>query len=66
MANTTSDLDKARRIINDVDKKMQELFVERMKAAELVASYKMSKGLPIYDAAREREVIKRNSERIED
>ena len=37
MANS---LDKARKIINEVDGKMAELFVERMKAAEMVAEYK--------------------------
>lgn len=59
-------LEKARKIINDVDAKMAELFVERMKAAELVAEHKREHGLKILDKAREDEVVRRNSERIED
>ena len=54
-------LDKARKIINEVDAEMRELFVKRMKAAEMVAEYKKERGLAIFDGAREDEVIKRNS-----
>jgi len=59
-------LDKARRIINEVDAKMAELFVQRMKAAETVAEYKKERGLGILDAAREKEVIARNAAMISD
>ena len=59
-------LEKARKIINEVDGKMAELFIERMRAAEMVAEYKKQHGLKILDAAREEEVIRRNSERVED
>ena len=63
MANS---LDKARKIINEVDREMAELFVKRMRAAEMVAEYKKERGLSILDEAREEEVIKRNSALIED
>jgi len=59
-------LEKARKIINDVDEKMAELFVERMRAAEMVAEYKKEHGLKILDQRREDEVIKRNAERVSD
>ena len=59
-------LDKARRIINEVDAEMAKLFVRRMQAAKLVAEYKAANGLKIYDAAREEEVVRRNSALIED
>lgn len=59
-------LDKARRAINEIDAKMAELFIERMRAAEVIAEYKKARGLAIYDAERENEVIRRNSEKIED
>ena len=59
-------LDEARLIINEVDAKMAELFVKRMQAAEMVAEHKKKHGLKILDAAREEEVIRRNSEYIED
>ena len=66
MSNTDNQLEKARKIINEVDAEMAELFVRRMEAARLVAEYKQERGLAIYDAIREEEVIKRNSEKIKD
>ena len=59
-------LDKARKIINEVDSKMAELFVERMRAAEMVYEHKKRFGLPILDQAREHAVIEKNTELIED
>ena len=59
-------LDEARGIINEVDSKMAELFLQRMKAAELVYEYKKEFGLPVLDQAREDAVIERNSELIKD
>lgn len=59
-------LDKAREIINRVDSQMAELFVERMKAAEMVYEHKKEFGLPIFDAKREELVIEQNSALIED
>ena len=59
-------LDEARKIINEVDAKMAELFCKRMRAAEMVAAYKKEHGLKIYDAAREEEVVRRNSALVED
>ena len=61
-----TELEKARQIINDVDKKMAELFVLRMNAAKTVAEYKKEHGLQVFDAVREAEVIKKNSMHIED
>ena len=54
-------LEKARKIINEVDAKMAELFVKRMRAAELVCEHKMEVGLPILDPKREQAVIEKNS-----
>ena len=59
-------LEKARAIINEVDAQMAELFVRRMRAAELVYEHKKEYGLPILDAAREAAVIEQNAARIED
>ena len=59
-------LEEARRIINEVDAEMAELFVKRMRAAEMVYDYKKEYGLPILDQKREDAVIERNSARIED
>lgn len=60
-----SDLQTAREIIDNVDREMAHLFEKRMDAAKLVAAYKKENGLPIDDFGREEEIIKRNSEYIE-
>ena len=59
-------LRQAREIINSVDKKMAELFAERMNASKMVAEYKQAHGLEVLDAKREQEVIAKNSAFIED
>ncbi len=59
-------LDDARKIINEVDGKMAELFVKRMRASEMVAKFKREHGMKIFDPAREEEVVRRNSELIGD
>lgn len=59
-------LEEARKIINEVDAQMAELFVKRMRAAELVCEHKMEFGLPILDEKREDAVIERNSALVED
>ena len=59
-------LQEARKIINEVDQQMATLFVRRMQAAEMVAQYKQAHGMPILDAAREEEVIRSGSQRVED
>ena len=61
-----SKLEDARRIINEVDAQMAELFVRRMRAAELVYEHKKEYGLPILDQERETAVIAKNSALIED
>ncbi|MBO5931575.1 MAG: 3-dehydroquinate synthase [Clostridia bacterium] len=48
---------EARAEINEVDKEMAPLFVRRMQAAQKIAVYKEEHALPIFDAAREAEVI---------
>ncbi len=59
-------LKQAREIINEVDERMAELFVRRMRAAETVYEYKSAHGLPILDEKREAFVIERNSALVED
>lgn len=59
-------LNEARAAINEIDKKMAELFEQRMQSAKVIAEYKKERGLPIYDAAREQAVIERNAALIKD
>ena len=61
-----SKLEQARMIINDIDQQMAELFVKRMKAAELVYEHKKEFGLPIADEKRELEIIEKNSALVND
>ena len=58
-------LEEARKIINEADAQMAELFVRRMQAAEMVFEYKKEFGLPILDQAREAAVIEKNAALIE-
>ena len=59
-------LETARNAINEADAQIAECFEKRMHASEDVIAYKMEKGLPIFDAAREKEVIERNLALITD
>lgn len=59
-------LQEARKIINEVDSQMAELFVKRMRAVEAVCEHKMEFGLPILDQKREDEVVQRNSALVDD
>lgn len=57
-----NNLEQARLIINDVDKEMVELFKKRMEASKIIASYKKDNNLPIFDEAREKALIEKNLE----
>lgn len=49
------ELNELRTQIDDIDEKLVELFVNRMKLSEAIADYKKEHNLPIYVPARERE-----------
>lgn len=59
-------LDETRKIINDADEQMAELFVKRMHAVKAVAEYKKERGMQILDEGREQEVIRRNTQLVKD
>ena len=59
-----SDLENARKIIDEADKEIAELFIKRMDAVKTVAQYKGERGLPIFDEEREKLILKRNVERL--
>ena len=61
-----SSLNKAREIINEVDSEIAKLFCKRMEAAKMIADYKKEHGLPIYDAEREEEIIRKSADRVQD
>ena len=57
-------LEKARLAINEADAQIAQLFEKRMQAVEDVVAYKMENGLPVFDGAREKEVIEKNLAKI--
>ncbi len=60
-----TELENARKIINEIDSEMAKLFQRRMDAVKEVAAYKQQTGMQITDPAREEELIAKNAELIE-
>ncbi|MBR5313826.1 MAG: chorismate mutase [Clostridia bacterium] len=58
-------LEDARKIIDEADKKMAELFEMRMDAVKIVTEYKKQNGIPVEDLGRENEMIKRNASLVQ-
>ena len=58
------DLSQARENIEDIDKQMAKLFEKRMECSREIAIYKKENNIPIYDAAREKTLIEKNSSYI--
>ena len=52
------DLQESRKKIDEVDRKLLELFEYRMQLASEVADYKRSTGMPVFDPVREEEKLK--------
>lgn len=59
-------LNRARREIDRVDAELARLYAERMAAVREIAACKQAAGLPVFDPAREREVLAAAASRIED
>ena len=60
-----TELESFRKIINETDRKMADLFVKRMSAVKGVAEYKKLHGMQVFDPQREQEVIARNSKLVD-
>ena len=58
-------LEDARQAIEDIDRKMASLFVERMKCSENIAACKKENGIPILDREREKALIEKNETYLE-
>ncbi len=61
-----NNLDEIRVSINEVDLKIIEDFKTRMELAKKVALYKKENNLPIYDEAREKALIDKNINALND
>lgn len=55
------DLKDARIELNSIDDELKTLFIKRMNIIKEIGLYKKDNNLPVYDAAREEEMIKRLS-----
>lgn len=55
-------LDAVRRGLDAVDKELMRLYAERMELAKAVGEVKRANGLPVFDAEREAEVVKKRRE----
>ena len=62
----TNDLQEARLKINEIDRAIADLFIQRMNAVTEIAEYKRLHGLPVLDSMRELSVIENNSERLDE
>ena len=60
------ELQSIRADINEIDKRMRKLFLERLSLAREIAEYKKARGLEIYDPQRENQVIEQNTNELED
>ncbi len=61
-----TDLEKYREQINEIDKKMRDLFKKRMQVAKDIALYKKERNLKVYDPIREKTVIEKNASLLND
>lgn len=59
-----SELDGYRIDIDEIDSQLVKLFEKRMDVAKKVVLYKIQNGLPIYNGAREQEVIQKNVNKL--
>lgn len=58
------DLKTYRDKIDEIDKELVALFEERMEIVLKVADYKKANNIPIYHEGREKEVIEKNTNRL--
>ena len=59
-------LQEYRQKIDKIDEEMTRLFAERMALSAQIAVYKREHGLPVLDAAREREKLEAIEEKLPD
>ncbi|MBR6570064.1 MAG: chorismate mutase [Clostridia bacterium] len=60
------DIQDLRKQINEIDAQLVKLFDDRMHVALEIAKYKKENGLPVFDPAREREVLNRQTAAVDD
>ena len=58
------DVSEVRARIDGIDNQIADLFVERMNTVRELVTYKAALGMPVFDSAREREILARMAERV--
>jgi len=51
--------------IDQIDQEMRKLFIQRMETVALIADWKSSHDIPVFDSSREEIIIKRNVDGFE-
>lgn len=59
-------LEEVRKEIDEIDAQLAKLFEKRMQASSEVAQYKIENDLPVFDPVREKVVIQKSKDQIED
>ncbi|MCR5149962.1 MAG: chorismate mutase [Clostridiales bacterium] len=59
-------IEQIREEINLIDREMASLFVRRMRAVEKVAAYKKERGIQVFDAKREKQILENSESLIDD
>lgn len=57
-------LEDARLKIEEIDKKMADLFIERMEAVKKVLEYKIENDMNVFDGTREQALIEKNKKYV--
>lgn len=55
-------LTNIRKEINQIDSQLIPLFIHRMQLSQEIGKIKKENGLPVFDAAREEEILKKSAE----
>lgn len=63
---TIMNIDELRKEIDTIDNQLTSLLERRMNVSTQIGEYKKERGLKVYDAVREREVIAKNLSRLHD
>ena len=60
------DIQTLREQLDQIDRKLMELLAERMDTAHQIGRWKMERGLPVLDAAREEQVLESRAGMVSD
>lgn len=60
------DLQELRQEIDRIDRQMVELFRQRMAVTRRVGEYKLARGIPVLDQARERQVLEQKGQMVDE